>query len=79
VSGHSFVRKWVLLCAPADKDEEEVRFSLISTSQLLRSSFAVNQQKGVETAHLSSFFFLKGEGGSKKPRGGDTPAVRSLE
>lgn len=38
MKGHSFVRKWVLLCAPADKDEEE------------------------------------GEGGSKKPRGGDTPA-----
>jgi len=57
VSGHSFVRKWVLLCAPADKNEEEVRFSLISTNQLLLSSFAVNQQKGVETAHLCSFFF----------------------
>ena len=69
-----------MLCAPADKDEEEVRFSLISTNQLLLSSFAINQQKGVETAHLCSFFLsLKGEGGSKKPRGGDTPAVSSLE
>lgn len=73
--GHAFVRKWVLLSAPADKDEDEVWHLSIFSGTKAESFISISLTKINSFCNKYSVFLLKEEGKSKRSRGGDTPAV----